>query len=72
MTALYSYIDVSHAYEITIIDQAPDGLKVQLRDMIDGGSMCSVHLPKEEIPELAYALLRVANEIVSSPQRLLR
>lgn len=68
---LYSYIDVVSAHEITLRVNAPDGIVVQLRDLTDN-SMSSLSIHKEELPELAYVLLNIANEIVSPPQRLLK
>jgi hypothetical protein len=70
MTVLYSYIDSSSSYEITVREIAPDGIVVQLRDMLNS-DISTVRLPVEEIPELAYVLMNIAKEIVLPQQRLL-
>ena len=70
MTALYSYIDTVTEYEFAILDHAPDGLVIQVRDMVRP-DICSMRIPKEEIPELAFVLMNIAKEIVLPQQRLL-
>jgi hypothetical protein len=70
MTALYSYIDTIMEYELAILDRAPDGLVIQVRDMVRSDTF-SMNIPKEEIPELAYVLMNIAKEIVLPQQRLL-